>query len=103
EPNDITTILINVTSASCGQSISLFPTLQPCQPDTNGGQPCEITPFCPAGFSVSECNGGYLPGMVANIYIDTVTLPLACTDWIFSFDVCCRTAGITTLQDPQAH
>ena len=33
-------------------------------------------------------------------YRGTVTLPVTCHDWVFSYDACCRTPGITNLISP---
>lgn len=37
----------------------------------------------------NTCNGGSLPGIEWNLYIDTVEL-IPCSDWVFSYDICCR-------------
>lgn len=48
----------------------------------------------------TTCDGGTLPGMEVYYYIDTVSLPVNCDDWIFSVESCCRNAAITNLDNP---
>jgi len=95
-------IVLNVASVSCGQNFSVTPNWQPCPASTNGGQPCEITPLCFASVLQSECNGGSLQGMLDYTYTDTITLPALCSDWVISFDICCRSAFISNLINPDA-
>src|SRR5688572_21408920 len=83
--------LINISSASCGQSLSVT-----CYKIPGTGQ--EITPICPS--VESTCNGGIYTGIEEWIYEGTVVLPMQCTDWVFSFDLCCRNNAITTIDDP---
>src|SRR6185295_11155748 len=33
-------------------------------------------------------------------YQGTVTLPVRCSDWVFSYQVCCRNCAITTMTQP---
>lgn len=84
-------VSINITSASCNQNMSV--TLNPI-PGT--GQ--DVTPICPSLTTV--CNGGNNPGVQEWIYEGTITLPQACTDWVFSFSLCCRNAAINTIVNP---
>lgn len=92
-----TSVDIFAQSLTCGlQQTYTLPEL-PCPPVTNGGQPCEVSPLCFSSISQSTCNGGSLPGVEAFTYQDTITLPQACTDWTFSYDICCRNAAITNL------
>lgn len=58
----------------------------------------EITPLCST--EVSTCSGGTYTGIQEYIYEAVVTLPVACSDWTFSYDLCCRNAAITTIVDP---
>lgn len=37
----------------------------------------------------NSCNGGALPGIEWILYIDTVEIT-PCSDWFFSYDICCR-------------
>ena len=87
-PNNVS---IDITSASCNQS---FTTTLNAIPGT--GQ--DVTPICPSLLTV--CNGGTNPGVQEWIYEGTITLPQACTDWIFSFTLCCRNAAINTIVNP---
>ena len=88
EPTDA---IINISSASCGQNFDIT-----CYKIPGTGQ--EITPIC-ASVSTT-CNGGSFTGIQEWIYEGTVTLPMQCTDWVFSFNLCCRNAAITTITTP---
>lgn len=82
---------INIASASCNQNFNT--TLYPI-PGT--GQ--DVTPICPQ--LTTECSGGNYPGVEEWIYEGNITLPQACTDWVFSFSLCCRNAAINTINNP---
>lgn len=58
----------------------------------------EITPLCPS--QTSTCNGGTFTGIQEYIYRGVVTLPGACADWTFSYNLCCRNAAITNIDFP---
>jgi gliding motility-associated-like protein len=90
-------ILLDVSSTTCGQALSLTLTQEACPPSTNGGKPCEVSPLCPGSILQSSCNGGTLPGVQAFTYSGTITLPMNCPDWTFSFSECCRNDQITNL------
>ncbi|MBI4931573.1 MAG: gliding motility-associated C-terminal domain-containing protein [Bacteroidetes bacterium] len=81
---------INCASLSSGQNFNI--TLQPI-PGT--GQ--EISLVC--ANLLTECQGGTYPGVQEWVYKGIVTITPA-TDWIFSFDYCCRNAAITTIVNP---
>jgi gliding motility-associated-like protein len=84
-------VSIDINSATCGQSLTA--TLTPI-----AGTGIDVTPICPSMLTV--CNGGPNPGIQEWIYEGTVTLPQQCTDWIFSFTLCCRNAAISTIANP---
>lgn len=84
-------VVANINSASCG--FSFTKTLTPI-PGT--GQ--EITPLCPS--AVSTCNGGVFTGIQEWVYEGIVTLPAQCTDWTFSYNLCCRNNAINTITTP---
>jgi hypothetical protein len=86
-------ITIPITSASCGQSLSLTLNQQP-------GYPVEVSPLCAAQLPSSTCNGGTLPGVQEYLYEGTITLPAACTDWVMSHREGNRNASITTISNP---
>jgi len=86
-------VTVNVSSASCGQNFNI--TLNPV-PGT--GQ--EVTSICAA--MVTTCDGGAYPGVQEWEYAGNVTLPAACTDWVFGFTLCCRNNAISTIDDPGA-
>ncbi|MCX6291862.1 MAG: PKD domain-containing protein [Bacteroidetes bacterium] len=82
---------VNINSASCGQSLGVT-----CYPRPGTGQ--EITPACSS--SVTTCNGGSFTGIQEWVYDGIITLPMQCTDWVFSYNLCCRNAAITTITTP---
>jgi len=84
--------IINISSASCGQNLSLTM----AQPNL----PVEISALCPS--ALSTCQGGTEPGTEQYIYTDTITLPADCPDWIFSWTHCCRNPLITNLTAPSS-
>jgi len=62
------------------------------------GNPVPPSPCLPP--VTTSCAGGNGYGVEEWIYQGTVILPGACFDWIFSFDLCCRNAQITTIVGP---
>lgn len=84
-------VQINIASVSCNQNFDV--TLQPLP-----GTGIDVTPICPS--MTTTCNNGNNPGVQEWIYQGVVTLPMACTDWIFSFDFCCRNNAINTIVNP---
>jgi len=90
EPNNIT---LTYKSASCGYNLTATATKI-----ANTGQ--EITIPCQS--AASTCTGGANTGIRKFVYRATITLPAACTDWKFSYQVCCRNCAITTISDPCA-
>ena len=51
----------------------------------------------------TRCNGGGAtapPGLEQYVYRGLITLPKACSDWNFSYNLCCRNRDITTLNNP---
>lgn len=84
-PNSLT---INVNSASCASAFS-FP--------VNKLSTVDVTPVC--GAQPSSCDGGSGTfGYHLHHFIDTITMPTNCPDWLFSFSTCCRYA-VTNLQN----
>jgi gliding motility-associated-like protein len=88
-----TTATINISSASCGQNLTL--TLNPIP-----GTGIDVTPICAQ--MTTECAGGTYPGVQEFKYEGIITLPMQCTDWTFSFTLCCRNASINTILNPSA-
>ncbi|HEY6162539.1 MAG TPA: PKD domain-containing protein [Bacteroidia bacterium] len=84
-------VTINCSSASCNQNYNV--TLLPLNNTGN-----DVTPICPN--VTTQCNGGNVPGVQEWIYTGITTLPMQCTDWVFSFTLCCRNAAITTILNP---
>ena len=83
--------LVKINSASCGQSLNVT-----CYARAGTGQ--EVTPACSS--SVTTCNGGSFTGIQEWIYDGIITLPMQCTDWVFSYNLCCRNAAITNITNP---
>ncbi len=81
-PNSVN---ICYTSVSCGQSG------QQTAPSISSS----VLPNPPCVNNTINCSGGF--GIEEWIYETTITLPAACTDWMFAFTECCRNAAITTL------
>jgi len=63
------------------------------------GNPIDVTPLC--NREPSNCSGGNNPGIQRYRYQGTVNLPLRCSDWVFYFRQCNRSAVIGTLVNPQ--
>ncbi|MCH8903663.1 MAG: T9SS type A sorting domain-containing protein [Bacteroidetes bacterium] len=51
------------------------------------------------------CNNpsGPYPGIEVHTYSDTITLPAACVDWVFSWSGCCRSFGLNTISSSGSH
>lgn len=79
---------LRVTSANCGFDFNSILTVVP----GTGG---EITFPCGAS-NGSTCTGGTSFGVQKWAYTTTVTLPAPCSDWVFSWNRCCRNCAITT-------
>ncbi|MFB6305596.1 MAG: hypothetical protein ABEH43_01145, partial [Flavobacteriales bacterium] len=84
---------LNFESTSCGQSFT--ETLDSV--DVN-----EVSEVCPSSLNQTTCNGGNIPGTEEVIYKDTLTLPANCSDWVISYENCCRNDNITNLDDPNS-
>ncbi len=85
-------------SSSCGNQ-TLGMTLQPPEPPF---PPFDqyLAPYgLPVYCATSNCNGGSNPGIQEYVYEATVSLP-PCADWAFSYDLCCRSAAINTINAP---
>jgi gliding motility-associated-like protein len=85
------TAAINISSASCNQN---FTTTLNQVPGT--GQ--DVTPICAS--MTTQCSNGTYPGVQEYVYTGIIILPAACTDWVFSFNLCCRNATIGTINNP---
>jgi gliding motility-associated-like protein len=88
-----TTATIDISSASCGQNLTL--TLNPIN-----GTGIEVSPICSQ--MTTQCSGGTYPGVQEFKYSGIITLPMQCADWTFSFSLCCRNASINTIANPSA-
>ncbi|HEX8546669.1 MAG TPA: PKD domain-containing protein, partial [Cytophagaceae bacterium] len=45
----------------------------------------------------SQCEGGTKPGFYKSVYVGNFSLPLTCTDWVFSWQRCFRDKAITNI------
>ncbi|MBK9424309.1 MAG: SprB repeat-containing protein [Bacteroidetes bacterium] len=79
-------------SASCGFNRTALANKIPGDNGTEITMPCATAP--------STCSGGNSPGIQKWVYRTVVTLPAACSDWVFSYRVCCRNCTVTTIQSP---
>ena len=88
-------VSLNFTSPSnCGANFSSSLSLV-----NSGGT--EVSQVCPNDLPNTNCNtGGNLPGTEVFTYTGTVTFPASCTDWTYSYNLCCRNAQITNLASP---
>lgn len=84
-------VYVSLQSVLCGQNLGVT-----CNPVPGTGQ--EVTPLCPT--ALSSCNGGIYTGIQEWVYEGVVTLPMQCTDWVFSYNLCCRNAAITNISSP---
>lgn len=89
EPGNLT---LTYRSASCSYSRTALAI------KVTGANGQEITLPCTS--APSSCNGGISTGIRKWVYRAIVTLPFACSDWTFSFRVCCRNCVVTTIQSP---
>ena len=83
---------ITAASASTAQSLSF-------NVDTIPGWH-EVSPLCPSMLNQSFCNAGSLPGVQEFVYVGSITLPNAATDWIFTWSSCCRNTLVTNIISP---
>lgn len=82
---------ISISSASCGITTST---------SLSRVSTVEVSAICPGQLGSSSCSGGNLPGIQQYTYRGNFTLPANCTDWVISYNLCCRNAAITNLQSP---
>ncbi|MCC7332699.1 MAG: gliding motility-associated C-terminal domain-containing protein [Flavobacteriales bacterium] len=85
------TVTVNIASTSCNQNFDV--TLSRIQ-----GTGVDVTQVC--NTITTQCNGGNYPGVQEYIYRAVVTLPAQCSDWVFSFSLCCRNNAISTINNP---
>ncbi|MBI2279681.1 MAG: gliding motility-associated C-terminal domain-containing protein [Bacteroidetes bacterium] len=85
------TVSVNLSSASCSQNFNATLNKIP-------GTGIDVTQVC--NTINTQCNGGTYPGVQEYIYQSVVTLPAQCTDWVFSFSLCCRNNAINTINTP---
>ncbi|MCH8903900.1 MAG: T9SS type A sorting domain-containing protein [Bacteroidetes bacterium] len=81
-------VVIDLISSSCGITTTL--TLSLISSD-------EVSDLCPASLPSSECNGGTINGVEKYTYSATFFDLAFCTDWVFSYDLCCRNGEIDNI------
>jgi gliding motility-associated-like protein len=76
-----------------------------CQPTQDSismvqtGPPIDVSPICSR--AISNCKGGTNPGIQKYRFEGSVTLPAQCSDWVFYYRECNRSANIGTVVAPQ--
>ena len=61
----------------------------------------EVSQVCPAQIDSTNCSfGGSIPGTEVWTYQGTVTFPSSCTDWMYTWSLCCRNSQITNITNP---
>ena len=81
---------LDFSSVSCGENFSVnLPQI---------GSEIDVSAVCPT--ATTTCAGGTLPGTEAWTYQAQITLPDTCSDWIASWNSCCRNPAITNLDNP---
>jgi len=85
---------IQAFSTSCGQLTNLTLVQKSFR---------EVSSLCSSLLPSSSCNGGSLFGIEEHIYSIRFTLPVACSDWKFSYQVCCRNGVITNSQNTNVY
>lgn len=91
-----TSVTIDITG--CGNSsvtLTLQPAPTPSPPFDQYLAPYEVPVYCQA----TNCGSGSLPGLQEYIYEGVTTLA-PCANWNLSYQLCCRSAAITTIVDP---
>ncbi|MBL4658553.1 MAG: hypothetical protein JKX73_11170 [Flavobacteriales bacterium] len=86
-----TTVNINLTSTNCAFATTFN------LPVTSV---TEISSTCPT--VLSTCQGGTEPGVEEHVFMDTVSITNSCSDFIFSYSLCCRNPTITNLVNPSS-
>lgn len=87
---------VTVSSASCGQSFNLVV-------DTvgNGGKDT-LSSLCAVVSNWCKDPNSIYPAYERWHFSGVVTLPMACTDWEFEYNTCCRNNAINNLVTPSA-
>ena len=88
-----TVATIDYRSINCAFTGTIDLPLTPMILPQNIPNGSEVSALCGNSISNSTCNGGTLPGVQQYQYSALVVLPARCTDWVFSYDLCCRNAG----------
>ncbi len=86
---------VTISSASCGESISVDMSVV----DTLDG--VDVSQVCDP--SLDECNGGTFPGTEIYVFRDTVNVCAQssgsgfCDDWVITWEDCCRNYDIDNI------
>lgn len=84
-------IQLNFCSISCSKSGRAIL-------DSIPGTGTAVFPLC--SYPSSICIGGTLVGYKKHVYKEIISLPKACSDWVFTLDICCRSNLINTIETP---
>ena len=90
-------LTITATSVSCGFTGS---NARSATIDSIRGTGLEITFPCTSTVTTCMNSGSTNPGFQKYVYRGLITLPERCSDWTFSYQVCCRNCAITTMSQP---
>ena len=85
----ISNVELDFSSTSCGESFSL--TLQEQSIE-------DISQICATSESTCDDPFASVPGREKVTFVDTLTLPANCSDWVVSYSNCCRNDAINNLQ-----
>jgi gliding motility-associated-like protein len=89
--NAPSSVSISARSASCGRNLTFTAARISVT---------ELVTRCASQQNTTRCRGGSNPGFEEHIYEGVITLPAQCTDWVFSYGICCRNSAITNLSNP---
>lgn len=89
--NAPSSVSINARSASCGRNLTFT---------AGRTSVTELVTRCASQQNTTRCRGGNNPGFEEHVYEGVITLPAQCTDWVFSYGICCRNSAITNLSSP---
>ena len=90
-PNNLTIVASSVSCGFTGNN-SRQAIINPI-----GGTGQEISFPCSSAVTTCTSSGSPNPGFQKYVYRGTIVLPQRCSDWVFSYSVCCRNCAITTM------
>lgn len=87
-PNSIQLNFCSISASKSGRAIL----------DSIPGTGIPVFPLC--SYPSSICIGGTNVGYKKHVYKEIISLPKACSDWVFTLDICCRSNLINTIETP---